>query len=76
MNVEKMTQRQRIKALGFSLKGFAEYLSENVPNPPYTISNVTLSRMLHQATGGRSERWLRAEVEKLLRDEERRRAAK
>ncbi len=72
----EQSQRERIKALGYSLKGFAELLNEKNPGALFVINNVTLSRALHYANGTRSERWLRDEVEKTLRAEEKRRAAR
>lgn len=49
--------RERIKAQGFTIKGFAERLSKKYDL--YVISDVTLSRALHHARGGRAEAWVR-----------------
>ena len=70
------TQRERIKALGYTLTGFAQLLADTLPTAPVAINNVTLSRALHHATDSRAERWIREQTEKLIRAEEKRRAAK
>lgn len=59
--------RERIKAKGFTIKGFCELLNRRHPCPEYAIRPETMSRALHRSRGTRAENYLRRITEQELK---------